>query len=413
MKRRIIVSGVIFVGSILSLVTMPALGDDDPLVGRWDMTIHHKDRPRASWLGVEKRDGKYKGLFLNEGGSPRKLGAVNIEGSTVNWEWRRGERFHKFTGIIKGDTIEGERIDNNNHKVKWTGRRFVRKLNVTGKWTFKFESAARKRTPVLLLKQQGDTITGKMKGGRRMTDIADVKLDKDELSFKVTFSGKGGKKRERSYKAKVKGDVLEGVASGASGKEQQFIGQRAREWGEPVELFNGKDLANWTVMEKSQPNKWKVIDGIMTNTGHGANIVCGRKFQDFKLHVEFKIPAGSNSGVYLRGRYEIQVEDTYGKKANPNICGSLYGRLAPSVNASAKAGEWQTFDVTLIDSYVTLVHNGKKTIDNQELVGITGGAIDSDEAGPGPFYLQGDHGAVYYRKITVTPAKPISVPEGL
>jgi len=421
MRRKKMIVGAVLAGLFFCVNTVLAAAEPDPLVGRWDITIHHKDKARVSWLGVEKKDGKYAGLFLNEGGSPGKLKDVHLDGKTVKWEWRRGDRFHKFTGMLEGDTMKGERVDNNNHKVQWSANRFVRKLNVTGKWILQINQGEKVRTSTLLLKQQGDQITGKMvrQGGKVKKKkgsglaIEDAALAKDIFSSGITFAVMTDKPREQTYKLRVKGDVLEGVAVNKRGTEIKVTGQRERKWGQPVELFNGKDLDGWKPMSTGRPNNWKVIDGIMSNTGHGANIVNERKFQDFKMHVEFKIPAHSNSGVYLRGRYEIQVEDTYGRGVNPNICGSLYGRLAPSENAAKKAGEWQTFDVTLIDSYVTLVYNGIKTVDNQELVGITGGAIDSDEAAPGPTYLQGDHGAVYYRKITVTPAEPVAVPEGL
>lgn len=401
MKRGRAIIGVVIAGTFLCLTVSPALGDDDPLVGRWDMTIHRRDIVRTSWLEVEKKDGKYMGLFLDEGGSPGKIGEVKLEDSTVKWEWHNEEKNHLFTGVLEGDTMKGVRIDQENNKVKWTGKKVVRQLNVTGKWKLK-NIKGDSQPAILLLKHQGSEIFGKLKEDSERV-ISEAALKGDSLTFKIG---------DVSYQAKIKGDMLEGAAKKAGGEELAFTGERERKWGKPIELFNGENLDGWTVMSNLKPNKWTVVDGIMSNTRSGANIVCGRKFQDFKLHVEFKIPAHSNSGVYLRGRYEIQVEDTYGKQAGPNICGSLYGRIAPSVNASAKADEWQTFDVTLIDCYVSLVHNGQKTVDNQELIGITGGAIDSDEAAPGPIYLQGDHGAVCYRKITIIPSEPITAPEG-
>jgi len=130
-----------------------------------------------------------------------------------------------------------------------------------------------------------------------------------------------------------------------------------------------------------------------------------QKFDDFKLHIEFRIPAGSNSGVYLRGRYEVQVEDDYGKEPSSHLLGGVYGFLTPNAMAAKPAGEWNTYDITLIGRKVTVIANGKKIICDQIIPGITGGALDSKEGEPGPIFLQGDHGPVEYRNITITPGK--------
>ena len=123
---------------------------------------------------------------------------------------------------------------------------------------------------------------------------------------------------------------------------------------------------------------------------------------DFKLHIEFRYPEHSNSGVYLRGRYEVQVEDSYGKQPGSVYLGGVYGFLTPSENVARKAGEWQSYDITLVGRRVTVEANGKTIIHNQIIPGITGGAINSKEATPGPLLLQGDHGPVEYRNITIS-----------
>jgi hypothetical protein len=199
--------------------------------------------------------------------------------------------------------------------------------------------------------------------------------------------------------------VIEGTVTGMDGVDRKFTAERKVTWAEPIAVFNGKNLDGWKPLGDPAKSGWKAIDGVMVNTkGGSANIVTTSKFRDFKLHVEFKVPEGGNSGVYLRGRHEIQVADSAGKKPDWHGCGSIYSRIAPSENACKPASEWQTFDVTLLGNYVTVVHNGKTIIDNQEIEGITGGAIDSDEMAPGPIYLQGDHGEIAYRKIILTPA---------
>jgi hypothetical protein len=130
------------------------------------------------------------------------------------------------------------------------------------------------------------------------------------------------------------------------------------------------------------------------------------KYDDFKLHLEVNCPKGSNSGIYLRGRYEVQVEDAIDPEPKSTDLGGVYGFLVPNENASAGAGNWQTFDITLVGRRVTVVLNGKTIIGDQTIPGITGGALDSDEGAPGPIYLQGDHGAVAYRNLRITPAVP-------
>jgi len=89
-----------------------------------------------------------------------------------------------------------------------------------------------------------------------------------------------------------------------------------------------------------------------------------------------------------------------------DLLGSVYGFLSPSEIANKKADEWQSYDITLIGRMVTVVLNGKTVICNQEIPGITGGALDSDEGAPGPLMLQGDHGVIEYRNIVLTPARP-------
>ncbi len=177
-------------------------------------------------------------------------------------------------------------------------------------------------------------------------------------------------------------------------------------WSNPEPLFNGKDLAGW---EPDRPanNHWVARDGALLNESKGANLRTTRKFDDFKLHIEYNCPEGGNSGIYLRGRYEIQVEyEPAGTEDRYHSMGAIYGFLAPSVELPRKSVQWESFDVTLVGRNVTILRNGVKIIDNQEIPGITGGAIDSNEAEPGPFYLQGDHTAgMRYRNITVSVPK--------
>lgn len=212
------------------------------------------------------------------------------------------------------------------------------------------------------------------------------------------------------FEARFSGDSLTGTLLAADGKKYDWIGRRAPKlirdkepvWGSPVNLFNGQNLDGWKAMGT---NQWIVENGVLKSPRSGANLVTEQKFNDFKLHIEFRCPSGSNSGVYLRGRYEVQIEDSYGKEPQKDYMGAVYGFIKPTEMAAKPAGEWQSYDITLVGRMVTVVANGKTVICNQEIPGITGGALDSHEGQPGPLYIQGDHGPIEYRNIVITPAK--------
>jgi len=211
--------------------------------------------------------------------------------------------------------------------------------------------------------------------------------------------------------ATLAGEVLNGTITTPAGEQHRFTGTRAPllrraappAWDAPVTLFNGKDLTGWAPLGEN--NQWKAVDGVLTNVKGGANLVTTAKYTDFKLHIEFKYPKGGNSGVYLRGRHEVQVEDNGDREPQPDHLGGIYGFLVPNENVSRGPDVWQTFDITLVGRRVTVVLNGKTIIGDQTIPGITGGALDSNEGEPGPIYLQGDHGPVAYRNIVITPVK--------
>lgn len=224
------------------------------------------------------------------------------------------------------------------------------------------------------------------------------------------------------YTAVVKKGKLEGKITQGDRPPVLWTGVRPPKWpsklpnrkpGTPVALFNGKDLAGWHPQAPAAPNRpynpaplgWIVADGALHNPNApaSADIVSDQKFKDFKLEVEFKVVKGTNSGVYLRGRHEIQIQDNYGRQPGLLTHGAIYGFVAAAVEASLPPEEWQKLEVTLIANRVTIIMNGKKIHDNVAIPGITGGAIDTDEGAPGPIMLQGDHSRVYYRKVVVTP----------
>jgi len=219
--------------------------------------------------------------------------------------------------------------------------------------------------------------------------------------------------KELVFTGKLTGEQLAGTIIDENGKTIQWTAKRApallatkaATWGKTIQLFNGKDLTGWKLRNNANPNCWSVADGAMTNKMPCSDIISEQKFTDFKLHVEFQVPANGNSGVYLRGRYETQISDGYKQAIDSLRMGAIYGWLKPVVDAAKSPTEWQTLDVTLVGRKVTVVFNGQTIIDNETIPGITGGALDSDEAAPGPIMLQGDHTKILYRKVEITPAK--------
>jgi hypothetical protein len=240
--------------------------------------------------------------------------------------------------------------------------------------------------------------------------IAQVVVADGGFSFAIPPQWEQGKELFR-VSGRVAADSVSGTFTLPDGKVQRYRGVRAplmhrsmpTAWGAPRALFNGRDLTGWRVM--SGENKWQVIGGTLTNTASGGNLVTESVFGDFRLQVEFRYPPNGNSGIYLRGRHEVQVEDTGNREPESTYLGGVYGFLVPNQKAGRAPGEWQRYDITLVGRRVTVVLNGKTIIADQVIPGITGGAIDSNEGAPGPIYLQGDHTAVEYRKVIITPAR--------
>jgi hypothetical protein len=182
---------------------------------------------------------------------------------------------------------------------------------------------------------------------------------------------------------------------------------------QPIRLFNGKDLSGWRLTDPNAVNGWSVKDGLLVNNPaqeegkphkNYGNLRTDREVEDFELKLEVRVDKGQNSGVYLRGIYEVQVADTYGRGLDSHNMGGVYSRITPTASAEKPPGQWQTMDITFVDRHVTVVLNGKKIIDNQPIEGCTGGALWSDVTRPGPIYFQGDHTGVEYRNIQLRPA---------
>ena len=240
-----------------------------------------------------------------------------------------------------------------------------------------------------------------------------VELKDGKLTF-VSPKEEESSKEDMVFEGKLSGKTLAGTVNGPDGTTWQWSGVRAPElktkgtpkWGKPVQLFNGKDLTGWKMSESNPTAPWTVQDGTLVSPGHGPELISEGKFKDFKLHLEFNRGENSNSGVYLRGRYEVQVETDSVQEPPSHHTGGVYGFIAPTPELPRTAGEWQTYDITLVGRTISVVQNGQTVINQQEIPGITGGALDSHEELPGPIYLQGsESGHVMYRNIVITPAK--------
>jgi len=245
------------------------------------------------------------------------------------------------------------------------------------------------------------------------TPLAKVQMKAGEIEF-VSPKGEEGFSEDMDFKGKVVGGQLVGTATGAGGTSWPWTGTRAPAlkrsgapvWGKPVTLFNGKDFTGWRFMDPSHAGNWRVEGGDLVTQGHGTEIITTAKFEDFKLHVEFNCGPQSNSGVYLRGRYEVQIETDSVQEPPNRRLGAVYGFLVPTPEPPRKPGEWRTYDITLLGRTLTLVLDGQTVIDRQEIPGITGGALDSHEGLPGPIYFQGsEEGRVAFRNVVLTPAQ--------
>jgi hypothetical protein len=248
--------------------------------------------------------------------------------------------------------------------------------------------------------------------GGHVFQLKDFELKDNHLSF--TASPASGNRPATTWELAAKGDTLTGVQKRGT-SSTPLTGVRApdlkrptpKAWTKPEPIFNGKNLDGWEPFGNVANNHWTVKDGLLVNEAHGANLKSTREFNDFKVHFEVNCPDEANSGFYLRGRYEVQLEyEPLGTEPMERSMGSIYGRLAPSKQLPRMPGQWETFDITLVGRTLTIVRNGTKIIDAREIEGITGGAMNADEGKPGPFYIQGDHtGGLKFRNITVSVPK--------
>jgi hypothetical protein len=281
-----------------------------------------------------------------------------------------------------------------------------------GRWDITVDMAGKPAPSWLEVTHSGNqTLVGRfvsVSGSAR--PISEVHYQDGKFRFSIPPQWESGE-GDFSMEGTVQGEKMNGTLTTPDGKTYSWTGVRAPAlrrstppvWGKPIKLTEGNSLKGWHA--STDTNQWTMQNGILKSEKSGANLITDQKFGDFKLHVEFRIPKGSNSGVYLRGRHEVQVTDGKGMAPSYGELGGVYGFIAPSEMVAGEPGEWQSFDITLIGRMITLDVNGKRVITSQEIPGITGGALDSNEGEPGPIYLQGDHGPVEYRNMVITPAK--------
>lgn len=292
------------------------------------------------------------------------------------------------------------------------GDRNLADQSIIGRWDLTVDMGDRIAGSWLEVKLSGlNTLVGYfVADGGSARPVSKIHFKDGKVSFSIPPQWERSDK-DMVFEATLENDKLTGTIYGSIGKNFPFTGVRAPSlnrakppvWGNPIPLFNGKNLEGWHAQKGE--NQWVAENGVLKSPRSGANIVTDAKFEDFKLHIEFRYPEHSNSGVYLRGRYEVQVEDNRGMEPASTLFGGIYGFVSPNEMVAKGPGEWQSFEVTLVGRKVTVVANGKTIICDQLIPGITGGALDSHEGEPGPLMLQGDHGPIEYRNIVLTPAR--------
>ena len=261
-----------------------------------------------------------------------------------------------------------------------------------------------------------DALVGRLTGiSGSARPIGRIDVSGDSLRFAIPHQWEAGD-GDLAVTGKIDGDKLSGSMTFPDGSTADWSADRAPSlhrdkspvWGAPIRLLHLNDFGGWKAVggAANATNQWVVKGGVLQSPHPGMNVMTERTFGDFKLHIEFRYPKGSNSGVYLRGRYEVQIQDDRGLDPADDRFSGVYGLLAPTEITARPPDVWQSYDITLVGRMVTVVANGKTVICNREIAGPTGGALDSKEGTPGPLMLQGDEpGAMEFRNIVLTPAK--------
>lgn len=410
--------------AVLSIPSVPCAGAEgsyDPYLGDWELVLTGTgDTFRSGALVLEKHGDGVSGELVWRWGSvarisPREV-TVSEDGELAVSPrgWKAPLLLHRIGGMLEGSHDEG---DGKTFAVLGTPRRDI--VEARGTWDLRASTPEHVVRGVLEVRSEGAgrlNARGYHDDGREAR-VENLTLDGNVLSARVwtPAEGDGSSSEPRELEGEIRGDRFVGVLrAGGDGRDAVKVeGERRRRFGPPVRILDD-GLAGFRPRDARGKFGWTVEDGVLTNDPPGdVDIVTNREFDDFRLHLEYKVASGGNSGVYLRGRYEVQILDDYRPgepRTDPHGNGAVYSRIPQSRNVSRPAGEWQTYDITLVDRYLTVVLNGERIIDNQRVDGITGGALDPWEALPGPLMLQGDHGKVWYRNVIVTPALDPALP---
>jgi hypothetical protein len=353
-------------------------------------------------------------LILGLGTVQAQVYQDNFIGSNNNPEFQS-----TFPSNLGGEPVMNENEDiypeatsNSGNSVSPLGINFLPEpKDIIGRWNLTLDMNGKEAPSWLEVKLSGiSTLVGYFVGDDGSArPVSKVNYENGKYSFSIPPQWQVSN-NDLKFEGVLEGGKLVGTIHHPSGNKYAFAGERAPSlvrdkkptWGQSIKLFNEKDLSGWHA-DKAE-NQWVVKDGILTSEKSGANLITDAKFEDFKLNVQFRYPKGSNSGIFLRGRYEVQIQDDYGQEPSNVLFGGIYGFLTPNEMAAGKAGEWQNYEITLIGRRLTIVANGKTIICDQIIPGITGGALDSKEGLPGPIMLQGDHGPVEFKSIELIPA---------
>ncbi|HET9222733.1 MAG TPA: DUF1080 domain-containing protein, partial [Roseiflexaceae bacterium] len=240
---------------------------------------------------------------------------------------------------------------------------------VMGRWDLVVQLPGGEQPSWLEIRHSGhQTLVGQFVGWHGSArPIARVDVDAGGLRFAIPPQFEQGT-GDLEVEGQLRDDKLSGSMVTPEGTRVTWSGSRAPslrrsappKWGQPIRLFNGVDLAGWHVVQGN--NEWRVEDGVLRNVKVGGNLVTDQTFEDFQLHLEFRYAKRGNSGVYLRGRYEVQVLDGPTEEPDSLLQGAIYGFLTPSEIVTNGPDEWNTYDITLVGRLVTIVVNGKTVI---------------------------------------------------
>lgn len=353
--------------ALLAVASAVAFGqqNQNPYVGRWNLQGTGPDTDKVYWLEITQKGDQLEGRFLNRSAHATPLAWVRVEGNELVFQYGRGEGTPEDPVEACGP-IYRARAENG----KLIGRHTPAPCNLPPR--------GRANAPA---------------GGAAPAATAPA--------------------------APAPAAPAPTATAKPPAAEIHWIGTRQPTWppanangthtyGKPVVLVGpGVGLDVWTGQTAQRTGGWKIDDGVLVNEPGNStfNPISKEKFKDFKIETEFKLDEKQNSGLYLRGRYELQMALGQGSPLTAGRQGlmAIYGWKAADVYAGKPAGEWQTLEAIVVGNRLTATLNGQKIHDNAVLPAMTGGALDNDELAPGPIMIQGDHSRVAIRKMVVTP----------